>query len=243
MALARQFEARTGAILYDGYGLTETSTLVHCNPTNRRDRKLGTLGLPVPGVDATIMDIDTGQRELAQGEDGEIAISGPQVMKGYWNRPDEDEKVFRVINGKRYFLTGDIGHMDEEGFFVLSDRKKDIVMVGGFKAFPKEIEEILHAHPRVALAAVVGVPDQRMGEALKAYIVLKAGEPVTRRELIQFCKEHLVWYKVPRIIEFRDKLPTSPVGKVLKRELRQEAVAGGLAPVVANASEAIGAEP
>ena len=220
--LARQFEARTGAILYEAYGLTETSTMIHCNPTNRRDRKLGTLGVPLPSCDAKIVDVETGSRELALGEDGEIAVSGPQVMKGYWNRPDDDEEVFRVIDGRRYLLTGDIGHMDEEGFFVLSDRKKDIVTVGGFKAYPREIEEILHAHPKVALAAVVGIPDQRMGQALKAYIVLKRGETAARRELIQFCKGRLVWYKVPRIFEFRDKLPMSPVGKVLKRELQQE---------------------
>lgn len=220
--LAKQFEAKTGAVLYEAYGLTETATMAHCNPTTRRDRKLGTLGLPVTSTDAIIVDTESGLHELAQGEDGEIAVSGPQVMKGYWKRPDEDEKTFREINSKRYFLTGDIGHMDEEGFFVLSERKKDIVIIGGFKAYPREIEDVLYAHPKVALAAVIGIPDKRMGQALKAYVKLKDGEMVTKRELIRFCKEHLAGYKVPRMIEFRDKLPLSPIGKVLKRDLQQE---------------------
>jgi long-chain acyl-CoA synthetase len=220
--LARQFEAKTGAILYEAYGLTETATMAHCNPTTRRDRKLGTLGLPVTSTDALIVDLETGLHELPRGEDGEIAVSGPQVMKGYWKRPDENEKAFREINGRRYLLTGDIGHVDEEGFFVLSERKKDIVMVGGFKAYPREIEEVLYTHPKVALVAVIGIPDKHMGEALKAYVKLKDGETATKRELIQFCKQHLAGYKVPRIIEFRDKLPLSPIGKVLKRELQKE---------------------
>jgi long-chain acyl-CoA synthetase len=220
--LARQFEAKTGAILYEAYGLTETATMAHCNPTTRRDRKLGTLGLPVTSTDALIVDTETGLHELLPGEDGEIAVSGPQVMQGYWQRPDENDKVFREIDGRRYLLTGDIGHVDEEGFFVLSERKKDIVMVGGFKAYPREIEEVLYTHPKVALAAVIGIPDKHMGEALKAYVKLKDGETATKRELIQFCKQHLAGYKVPRIIEFRDKLPLSPIGKVLKRELQKE---------------------
>jgi long-chain acyl-CoA synthetase len=220
--VARQFEAKTGAVLYEGYGMTEASAGLICNPTNRRDRKLGTLGLPLPGTDVLVLDLDTGTRELPPGEDGELAANGAQIMAGYWNRPAENTAAFREINGKRYLLTGDIGHMDEEGFFILTDRKKDIVIVGGYKAYPKEIEEVLYTHPAVALAAVIGVPDSRMGQIVKAFIKLKDGHTASSRELIQFCKERLATYKVPRSIEFRDNLPVSLVGKVMKRELRSE---------------------
>jgi long-chain acyl-CoA synthetase len=226
--VARQFEARTGAILYEAYGLTETATMTHCNPTNRAERRLGTLGLPVLGTDALIVDIETGLRELPQGEDGEIAIHGPQVMPGYWNRPDENAAVFREINGQRYLLTGDIGHMDAEGFFVLSARKKEIIITGGYKIYPPQVEDVLHTHPKIAQAAVVGAAHPRMGEVVKAFIVLKAGQQADKREIIQFCKQHMVGYKVPRLIEFRDKLPMLPTGKVNKRQLAQTATAAAL---------------
>lgn len=219
LELAREFESRTGAILYEGYGMTEAAAALTCNPTNRRDRKLGTLGMPVPGTDAIIVDMETGLHELPQGCDGEIAVSGPQIMAGYWKRPYEDEKVFRTINGKRFLLTGDIGHMDSDGFFQLVDRKKDIVIIGGYKAYPKEIEEVLYAHPKVALAAVIGIPHERLGQTLKAFVKLKDGEAASSREIIEWCKSYLAGYKVPRIIEFCDNLPVSPIGKVLKREL------------------------
>jgi len=220
--LARQFEAKTGAVLYEGYGMTEASAGLICNPTNRKDRKLGTLGLPLPGTDILVVDVETGMQELPAGEDGELAANGPQIMAGYWNRPTETAAVMREFHGRRYLLTGDIGHMDEEGFFILTDRKKDIVIVGGYKAYPREIEEVLYTHPRVALAAVIGVPDSHLGQTVKAFVQLKEGESVTARELIQFCKERLAGYKVPRSIEFRTSLPLSPVGKVLKRELHRQ---------------------
>lgn len=222
--VARQFEGKTGAVLYEGYGMTEATAGLICNPTNRQNRKLGTLGLPLPGTDILVVDLDTGLRELPPGEDGELAASGAQIMAGYWNRSEENAAVFREINGKRYLLTGDIGHMDEEGFFVLTDRKKDIVIVGGYKAYPKEIEEVLYTHPKVGLVAVIGIPDSRMGQTVKAFVKLKEGQTASERELIQFCKERLASYKVPRSIEFRDNLPVSLVGKVLKRELQREAL-------------------
>jgi long-chain acyl-CoA synthetase len=207
-------------VLYEGYGMTEAAAALTCNPSNRTDRKLGTLGLPVPGTKVIIVDAETGLYELPRGEDGEIAVSGPQIMKGYWNRPDEDANVFRYLDGKRYLLTGDIGHVDEDGFFWLSDRKKDVVIINGYKAYPKEIEEVLHLHPKVDLVAVVGISHERLGQTLKAYIKLKANMTATDREIIDFCKERLAGYKVPRFIEFRDSLPLSPVGKVLKRQLQ-----------------------
>jgi long-chain acyl-CoA synthetase len=220
--LARRFEEKTGAILFEGYGLSETSPLTHVNPTNVRDRKFGSVGLPVPGTDMKIVDLETGTRELPLGEDGEIAVSGPQVMKGYWNKPAENALVFREIEGKRFFLTGDIGHLDEEGFTVITDRKKDMIDVGGLKAYPREIEEVLYAHPKVANAAVVGVPDERAGQAVKAFIQLKPGESATQEEIIEFCRERMAGYKRPRSVEFRQTLPMTPVGKILRRELRDE---------------------
>ncbi len=220
----RQFEEKTGAVIYEGYGMTETSPIVTMNPTNTEQRKIGTVGLPVPSTDIRIVDLDTGLKELAQGEDGEIAISGPQVMKGYWNKPQANEESFRRIDGKRFLLTGDIGHFDEDLFLVITDRKKDMIIVGGFNAYPKEIEEVLYTHPKVALAAVVGVPDPHAGEMIKAFIQLKAGTEATEEEFLVFCKDKLTGYKRPREIEFRDSLPTSVVGKVLRRVLKEEEV-------------------
>jgi long-chain acyl-CoA synthetase len=220
----KQFEEKTGAVIFEGYGLTETSPVITLNPTNADQRKIGSVGLPFIGVDIKIVDLETGLQELPQGEDGEIAASGPQIMLGYWNKPDANKEVFREIEGRRYFLTGDIGHFDEEGFLIITDRKKDLILVGGFNAYPKEIEEELYAHPKVALAAVIGVPDPRTGEAVKAFVQLKPGEEATEAELLEFCKSRLAGYKRPRSIEFRDSLPTSVVGKVLRRVLRDEEI-------------------
>jgi len=220
--LAKRFEEKTGAVLFEGYGLSETSPITHANPTNPEDRKFGSVGLPIPGTDVKILDLETGTRELPQGEDGEIAVSGPQVMKGYWNRPEENELVFRHIDGKRFFLTGDIGHIDEEGFTVITDRKKDMIDVGGLKAYPREIEEVLYSHPKVANAAVVGVPDPHSGQAVKAFVQLKEGESATAEEIIEFCRDKMAGYKRPKYVEFRSALPMTPVGKILRRQLRDE---------------------
>jgi long-chain acyl-CoA synthetase len=169
-----------------------------------------------------VVDLVGGTQALPQGEDGEIAVSGPQVMKGYWNKPEEDEKTFRMIDGRLYFLTGDIGHIDAEGYIHITDRKKDMVLVGGFNVYPRDVEDILFQHPKVAIAAVVGVPDPKSGEAVKAYIQLKPGETATAEEILAFCKDHMAAYKRPKYIEFRDTLPMSNVGKVLRRLLRDE---------------------
>jgi len=220
----KQFEEKTGAVIFEGYGLTETSPVITLNPTNLDQRKIGSVGMPFLNTDIKIVDLETGLQVLPQGEDGEIAASGPQIMLGYWNKPGADEEVFREIDGKRYFLTGDIGHFDEEGFIIITDRKKDLIIVGGFNAYPKEIEEELYAHPKVALVAVVGVPDPRSGEAVKAFVQLKPGEEATEEEFMEFCKGKLAGYKRPREIEFRDSLPVSVVGKVLRRVLRDEEI-------------------
>jgi long-chain acyl-CoA synthetase len=143
-------------------------------------------------------------------------------MKGYWNRPEENEKIFRDLNNRRYFLTGDIGHVDEDGYIVITDRKKDMILVGGFNVYPAEVEEVLFAHPKVALAAVVGEPDSKGGEKVIAFVQLKPGEKTSEEEILNFCKESLTGYKRPRAVEFRNELPTSVVGKVLRRVLREE---------------------
>ncbi|UCF95210.1 MAG: AMP-binding protein, partial [Desulfobacterales bacterium] len=218
----RQFEEKTGAVIFEGYGLSETAPIATVNPTNQEQRRIGTIGFPIPGTNIKIVDIDTGTRELPQGEDGEIAICGPQVMKGYWNRPEEDANVFRQIDGQRYFLTGDIGHVDEDGYILVTDRKKDMILVGGFNVYPRDVEDILFNHPKVALAAVVGVQDPKSGETVKAFIQLKPGETATEEEIRAYCKENMAGYKRPKIIEFRENLPVSNVGKVLRRVLRDE---------------------
>jgi long-chain acyl-CoA synthetase len=220
--VCKQFEEKTGAIIFEGYGLSETAPVATSNPTNTGQRKIGTIGFPIPGTDIKILDIDTGTKELPKGEDGEIAISGPQVMKGYWNKPEEDAKVFREIDGRRYFLTGDIGHADEDGYLLVTDRKKDMVIVGGFNVYPRDVEDILFQHPKIGLAAVVGAPDAKSGEVVKAYVQLKPGETATEEEILEFCKENMAGYKRPKIVEFRDTLPVSNVGKVLRRVLRDE---------------------
>ena len=199
-----------------------SGTVATSNPTNTQQRKIGSIGFPVPGTDVKILDIEDATQEMPAGEDGEIAICGPQVMQGYWGKPEEDAKVFTEIDGQRYFLTGDIGHADEDGYLLITDRKKDMIIVGGFNVYPRDVEDILFQHPKVGLAAVVGVPDDKSGETVKAYIQLKPGETAAEEEILEFCKENMAGYKRPKAVEFRDELPVSNVGKVLRRVLRDE---------------------
>jgi len=220
--VARTFEKKTGAVIFECYGLSETAPLATGNPSNTKTRRFGSVGFPISNTDVKILDLVGGSAELPRGEDGEIAISGPQVMQGYWNRPEESAAVFREIDGRRYFLTGDIGHVDEDGYVVITDRKKDMIIVGGFNCYPREVEEVLYTHPKVALAAVVGVPDPKSGEAVKAFIQLAPGASATEEEIIAYCRERLAGYKRPRSVEFRETLPTSVIGKVLRRALRDE---------------------
>jgi long-chain acyl-CoA synthetase len=222
--LAKLFEAVAGGTLFEGYGLTETSPLTHGNPPSRVTRKFGSIGMPISDTYAKIVDTETGSRELPQGEDGEIAISGPQVMKGYYNKPEETAAVFREFDGRRYFLTGDIGHMDEEGFFAISDRKKDMINVGGLKAYPREVEDTLYEHPKIHMAGVIGLPreDDPTNEYVKAYVVLKDGETASPEEIIEWARERLAGYKRPREVAIVDSLPMTSVGKILRRQLREE---------------------
>ncbi len=212
----KQFEAKTGSNLVEGFGLTEASPVTHVNPLFGR-RKIGSIGLPLPDTEAKIVDIETGTQTLSPGELGELIIRGPQVMLGYWQKPEETRNMLR----EGYLYTGDIGYMDKEGFFYIVDRKKDMMIVEGFNVYPREVEEILYQQPKVAEAAVVGEKDPLRGERVKAFVVLKENETATAEEIIRFCAEHLASYKVPRSVVFVKELPKSAIGKILRRELRK----------------------
>ncbi len=213
----KRFEEITGAKISEGYGLTEASPVTHANPFNGK-RKIGSIGLPRPDVDAKIVDLETGEKELPPGEEGELCIRGPQVMIGYWNRPDETRKTLR----SGWLHTGDIARMDEEGFFFIVDRKKDMIICSGYNVYPREIEEILYQHPKIREACIVGVADPYRGETVKAFVVLKEKEQATAEEIIRFCQKNMAKYKVPTQVEFRSELPKSHVGKVLRKILREE---------------------
>jgi long-chain acyl-CoA synthetase len=217
-----QFQTVTGGKMMEAYGLTETSPCVTMDPIDRP--KAHSIGLPLPDTDIKIVDPDTGSQELPVGEIGEIIIKGPQVMKGYWNLPTETKNALRVgPDGQAgWFYSGDIGYMDEEGYFHISDRKKDIIIAGGYNIYPADVEAVLFEHPKIREAAVIGVPDEYRGESVKAYVVLKEGEAATAEEIIEFCRERMAAYRVPRTVEFRDDLPKSMIGKVIRRELREE---------------------
>lgn len=220
--VCRRFEEKTGSIIFEGYGLTETAPAITANPTFKETRKIGSIGFPLPGTDVKILNLEDPTKEVPQGEDGEVAACGPQVMKGYWKRPDANDEVFVHIEGKRYFLTGDIGNIDKDGYITITDRKKDMIIVGGFNVYPRDVEDILYTHPKVELTAVVGIPDEKSGEKVKAFIKLKQGETATQEEISAFCKENMAGYKRPKLIEFRNEIPVSNVGKVLRRVLRDE---------------------
>ena len=211
----QKFEAITGGKLVEGYGLTETSPVTHINPPTGSP-KTGSIGLPIADTEVRIMDPETGTREMPLGEIGEIAMRGPQVMKGYWNKPEETALVLR----DGWLYTGDIAKKDADGYFYIVDRKKDMIIAGGYNIYPREVEEVLFECPKIKEAAVVGVPDPYRGETVKAFVVLKDSATATAEEIIAFCRERLAAYKAPRQVVFRDSLPKSGVGKYLRRELR-----------------------
>jgi long-chain acyl-CoA synthetase len=217
--LTRKFKEITGAEIIEGFGLTEASPITHLNPL-RGKRKVGSIGVPFPDTDACIVDMELGSVPLPPGKVGEMVIKGPQVMQGYWRRPDETASTLR--NGWLY--TGDIAFMDEEGYFMIVDRKKDMIISGGYNIYPREIDEVLYEHPKVADAVCVGVPHASRGEIVKAYIVPREGQTLEKKEIIGFCREKLANFKVPKQIEFREELPKTIVGKVLRRTLRDEEV-------------------
>ena len=214
-----KFEALTGGKLVEGYGLTETSPVTHSNLV-WGERIKGSIGLPYPDTDCKIFQTGT-TNPVPNGEIGEIAIKGPQVMKGYWNKPEETAAT--IVDG--WLLTGDLGYMDDEGHFFIVDRKKDMIIAGGFNIYPREIEEVLYEHEAVQECVVAGIPDPYRGETVKAYIVLKEGYTITEEEFNTYCREHLASFKVPRIYEFRKELPKTAVGKILRRSLVDEEIA------------------
>ncbi|MGJ3196544.1 long-chain-fatty-acid--CoA ligase [Peribacillus frigoritolerans] len=217
LEVQEQFEKITGGKLVEGYGLSETSPVTHANFIWDQPRVKGSVGLPWPDTDSAILSLES-YEELPPNEIGEIAIKGPQVMKGYWNRPDETEKTFK--NG--WLLTGDLGYMDEQGFFYVVERKKDTIIAGGFNIYPREVEEVLYEHEAIQEVVVAGIPDPYRGETVKAYVVLKKNTRVTEEELNEFARKNLASYKVPRSYEFRDELPKTTIGKILRRVLIEE---------------------
>lgn len=207
----------TDTKMSEGYGLSEASPVTHCNP-DFGVTKPGSIGVPFPGTDAAVVDVETGTRVMPVGEVGELVVKGPQVMKGYWNMPEQTAKTLR--NGWLY--TGDMARMDEDGYFYIVDRKKDIIIAGGYNIYPREVEEVLFENPKVQEVVVAGVPHAYRGETVKAYVVLKQGQSATEEEIIAYCRERLAPYKVPRMVEFRKELPKSAVGKLLRRMLVEE---------------------
>jgi long-chain acyl-CoA synthetase len=236
------FQRLTGGVIVEGYSLTEAQMAVVCNPV-AGTKKLGSVGLPLPDVDLKLVDIETGEGEVPRGEAGEVLMSAPQLMRGYWRHPEEtDETLRRDETGRVWLHTGDVGHLDEDGYLVLTDRKKELIKVAGFQVWPREIEEVLVQHPAVLEAGVAGVPDEARGERAKAWVVPRPGATATPAELRAFCESRLAPYKVPREVVFVRELPKSAIGKVLRRKLR-ELDETPFVPVVAEAAErAVGAE-
>jgi long-chain acyl-CoA synthetase len=214
----QKFQELTGGRLVEGYGLSESTPVTHANPIYGENR-IGTIGLPFPSTEAKIVDAESGTRELAPGEIGELVVRGPQVMKGYWQMPTETANVLR----DGWLYTGDMARMDTDGYFQIVDRKKDMILgAGGFNIYPREIEEVLYQHPKVKECVAVGVPVGERGERVKVFIVLKEGQTATEEEIIEFCRQNMAPYKVPRFVEFRSELPKTMVGKVLRRVLLEE---------------------
>jgi long-chain acyl-CoA synthetase len=214
--VAEHFNQLTGGMVVEGYGLSEASPVTHVNPFSHNVR-VGTIGLPISDTEAKVVDIETGTRELAPGEVGELIVRGPQVMKGYWNMPEDTAHTLK----EGWLYTGDIAQMDKDGYFSIVDRKKDTIIAGGFNIYPREIEEVLYAHPQVLETAVIGVPDPYRGETVKAFIVLRPGQQVTKEEITTYCREKLASFKVPQYVDFCESLPKTTVGKILRKALKE----------------------
>ncbi|MFZ0449442.1 MAG: AMP-binding protein [Desulfatiglandaceae bacterium] len=217
-----RFEKATGAVLVEGYGLTESTPVICAGPLTDF-RTIGKIGLPFPGTEWKIMDMESGTRELEPGENGELVVTGPQVMTGYLNKPQETAETIRKWDGKRWLYTGDIGFMDEHGRVTISDRKKQLIKVRGYSVFPKEVEELVGRHEGVLEVAASGLPDEEMGEIIKVWVVLQENwrGKITENELQAWCRENMTHYKVPKMVEFRDELPKTLVGKVMRRQLME----------------------
>jgi long-chain acyl-CoA synthetase len=218
--IQKKFIQITGGFLAEGYGLTEASPVTHCTPVDKTMRtvKIGSIGFPLPDTEAKIVDLARGEKTLPQGETGELAVKGPQVMKGYWHKPEETASILH----DGWLLTGDIARMDEDGYFYITDRKKDLIKYKDYSVYPRELEDVLYEHPATKLCAVIGKPDQLAGEIPKAFIILKEGTIISTEEIMVFVNEKVAPFKAIREVEFRKKLPVSSAGKVLKRMIQQE---------------------
>jgi long-chain acyl-CoA synthetase len=221
LEVIRDFENKTGAVIVEGYGLTESSPVTHVNPFSGGKRKVGSIGIPISDTNCRIVDLNDGDTDVPVGESGEILVKGPQVMKGYWNRPEETAST--LTDG--WLHTGDIGKMDEEGYFYIVDRKKDMILSGGLNVYPRDIEEVFYENPKVQEAAAIGIPHPSRGESVKVFVSLKEGVTATQEELIEYCKGKMATFKLPTEIEFRNELPKTNVGKILKKNLRAEEMA------------------
>ena len=216
--LKRSFEEKVGKPLFEGYGLSEASPVTHNNPPFLGKGREGSIGIPIPSTDARIVDVETGETEMPIGESGELVIKGPQIMKGYLNMPEETAVALK----DGWLHTGDVARMDEDGYFYIVDRKKDMIVASGYNVYPREVEEVLFEHPDVAEAVAIGIPDEYRGESVKAFVVKRPGATTKEDEVLAFCKERLAAYKAPKAVEFRDELPKSVVGKLLRRVLVDE---------------------
>jgi long-chain acyl-CoA synthetase len=216
--LKRSFEEKVGKPLFEGYGLSEASPVTHNNPPFLGEGREGSIGIPIPSTDARIVDVETGETEMPIGESGELVIKGPQIMKGYLNMPEETAAALK----DGWLYTGDVARMDEDGYFYIVDRKKDMIVASGYNVYPREVEEVLFEHPDVAEAVAIGIPDEYRGESVKAFVVKRPGATTKEDEILAFCKDRLAAYKAPKAVEFRDELPKSAVGKLLRRVLVDE---------------------
>ena len=214
LEVMKAFEESSGASIREGYGLSETSPVVSANPFDG-ERKVGSVGMPYPATVVTIVDLENPKKVLPQGEIGEIAVTGPQVMKGYWKMPEETEAT--MARGR--VLTGDIGYLDEDGYLFIVDRKKEIIIASGYNIYPRNVEEALYQHPAIEEAAVVGVPDEYRGETVKAFIKLREGQALEKDALVDFLRDKLAAYELPKLVEFRDELPKTAIGKIEKKAL------------------------
>ena len=218
LEVLKNFEKKTGSVVVEGFGLTEATPVTHVNPFVEGKSKPGSIGLPLPDTQCRIVDLVDGKTDVPVGETGELLIKGPQVMKGYWNMPEETAAT--LADG--WLHTGDIVKMDEEGYFYVVDRKKDMIISGGLNVYPRNIEEVFYEHPKVLEACAIGIPHPSRGEVIKVFVVLKNGATATQEELLEFCKTRIARYKFPTEIEFREELPKTNVGKILKKTLREE---------------------
>jgi long-chain acyl-CoA synthetase len=217
----KQFEEKTGSIICEGFGMTESSPITHINPFGKGKTKPGSIGVPIPNTECRLVDINDRKTDVAAGESGELIVRGPQVMRGYKGKPEETKETIR----DGWLHTGDIARMDEDGYFFIVDRLKDMIISGGYNVYPRDIDEVLYEHPKVQEACSIGVPHPSRGEAVKVFVVLKQGQQATPEEIINFCMEKLAKYKWPEEVEFRESLPKSTVGKILRKDLRTEELA------------------